>query len=338
MRLTRRSALAGGLGLSVLAACAVAQSNNDHQVGGEWLNVNGVPQWLAVKGTPSVGPVLLILHGGPGGSETLLFRHFNRDLEQRFRVAYWDQRGAGRSYDPDNPPPNMTVAQFVRDLEVVMDHLRSRLRVPIVLLGHSWGSALGLLYARDHPKSVAGFIGVGQVADQAAQEAASYAFALSEAQRRGNSKAVSELRAIGKPPYEVPALMVKNRWVETFGGYFAPGFGKVGLVVSALLKGETGIGEIRQLIAANEFSLRAMWPEVRTMDLPTLVPEVQVPVAFLLGRKDRQCPAELAAAYFERLRAPEKSLTWFERSAHNVPFEQPIEFNRKVVDLVDRWS
>jgi hypothetical protein len=31
----------------------------------------------------------------------------------------------------------------------------------------------------------------------------------------------------------------------------------------------------------------------------------------------------LAASYFETLRGPMKVLHWFERSAHNVPFDEP---------------
>jgi pimeloyl-ACP methyl ester carboxylesterase len=206
-----------------------------------------------------------------------------------------------------------------------------------VLLGHSWGSALGLLYAHRSPGTVRGCIGVAQVADQAAQERASYAFALAEARRRRHARAIRELEAIGEPPFDVPALGVKNRWVEAFGGTFAPGFDKFGMVVGALLRGETSIGEIRHIIAANEFSLAAMWREVRTLDVPALVPEVAVPVAFMLGRQDRQCPPDLAAGYFGRLRAPGKTLRWFERSAHNIPFEQPAEFDAEVAELVGRW-
>ncbi len=305
---------------------------------GEFVPVNGDRQWLMLTGAPASGPLVLILHGGPGGSETVLFRHFNKGLEAGVRVAYWDQRGAGRSYDPKRPPSNMTVAQFVRDLEVVVAHLRERTGAPVVLLGHSWGSALGLLYARERPRTVAGFIGVGQVADQAAQEVASYACALAEARRRRHRKAILQLEQIGPPPFDVAALMTKNRWVEAFGGYFAPGFNKMGAMASALFKGETSVGEVRRLIAANMFSLRALWPEVRTLDVTARVPEVEVPVAFLLGRQDRQVPSELAAAYVERLRAPAKTLTWFERSAHNPPFEQPAEFNAAVLEAVRRWT
>jgi pimeloyl-ACP methyl ester carboxylesterase len=54
-------------------------------------------------------------------------------------------------------------------------------------------------------------------------------------------------------------------------------------------------------------------------------------VFFFLGRHDRHVDANVAASYFEVLEAPFKHLTWFEKSAHNVPFEEPHLFNATVV-------
>ena len=104
--LSRRVLLAG-------AAAAGAGSLAWHQTrvrtdGGDWLEVNGDRQWLGVRGRS--GPVVLVLHGGPGASETALFRTFNASLEHHARVACWDQRGAGRSFDPDAPPTALSVA------------------------------------------------------------------------------------------------------------------------------------------------------------------------------------------------------------------------------------
>jgi proline iminopeptidase len=333
---TRRKALAAiasltmGIGLSRCSAESFSK-------GGSFIAVNGDRQWLKIAGTLAAKSVLLILHGGPGGSETILFRHFNRALETCFCVAYWDQRGSGRSFDPQKPSINMTVEQFVRDLDVIVEHLQIMLGLPIILIGHSWGSALGLIYAHRHPRVVAGFIGIAQVANTPVQLRASYNFALAEARRRQNAMAVRELEDIGPPPFDVEALRIKDRWVEAFGGYFAPGFPKMRTVLSALVRGETSIGEIRRLIAANDFSLKAMWPEVQILDVPRLVPSVAVPVAFFLGRLDRQVPGTAAESYLKQLQAPRKSLRWFEHAAHNIPFEQPDDFNREVMAVIGGW-
>src|SRR5499425_2031892 len=93
----------------------------------ERLPVDGARLFLQIRGANRTAPVLLWLHGGPGGAERPLFRYFNGDLEKRFVVVYWDQRSAGRSFDPKADPHRLTIAQHLADLDTVVDHLRHSL-------------------------------------------------------------------------------------------------------------------------------------------------------------------------------------------------------------------
>ena len=164
--------------------------------------LGGIDQWVMVRGENLANPPLILLHGGPGMSETALFRYYNAPLEQGFTVVYWDQRGAGKSFSPQIPRASMTVEQFLADLDELVDTVCARVgRTRVVLYGHSWGSVLGTLYAARHPEKVAAYVGSGQVGDGLAGEEASYAFALAEAQRRGKRRLVEKLRAIGPPPH-----------------------------------------------------------------------------------------------------------------------------------------
>jgi proline iminopeptidase len=70
--------------------------------------------------------------------------------------------------------------------------------------------------------------------------------------------------------------------------------------------------------------------ELLSLDLIRSVSTVDVPILLLVGRYDRCTNARLAAAYFETLHAPVKRLLWFEKSAHNIPFEEPGLFNATV--------
>jgi pimeloyl-ACP methyl ester carboxylesterase len=122
----------------------------------EYRRLGGIEQWVMIRGLSIDNPVLVLLHGGPGFSETGMFRYFNAELERSFTVVYWDQRGAGKSYDPDIPKESMTVARFVADLDELVDAVRQRLgKDRVVIFGHSWGSALGVLYTARYPQKVA---------------------------------------------------------------------------------------------------------------------------------------------------------------------------------------
>src|SRR5215470_5870779 len=131
-----------GFAVTVLTDNAVANGAISRS---EYLSINGARLYLQTRGANPTAPILLWLHGGPGGAERPLFRYFNGKLENHFLVAYWDQRGAGRSFDAKSNPQDLTVAQHINDLDEVVDHLRRTLgQDKIVLIGHSWGAALGL--------------------------------------------------------------------------------------------------------------------------------------------------------------------------------------------------
>lgn len=297
--------------------------------------IGGIEQRLWFRGIDVRKPIVILLHGGPGASEAALFRHFNSDLENEFLMVYWEQRGTGRSYRASIPPESMTVDQFVRDLDDVVELVRERFdKDRVVLLGHSWGSAIGLRYAARHPANVAAYIGVGQVADMREGERLSYEFALREARRRGNEDAIKALEKIGPPPHTVDQMLTSRKWVERFGGSFHADLSTGKLIWAALHTDEANLIDLITFGRGNRFSLEHLWEEFRAFDIDTRLTRFDTPVVFLLGRHDWQVPAVVAARYFERIDAPAKRLIWFEQSAHNPPFEEPARFNRAIVEAL----
>jgi pimeloyl-ACP methyl ester carboxylesterase len=301
----------------------------------ERLPINGVEQSVWIRDRSGRAPVLILLHGGPGASESALFRHYNAELEEHFLVIYWEQRATGRSFDSDIPDETMTIAQFVDDLDVLVDRLRERFAAPkVALLGHSWGSAIGLLYAERHPDKLSAFVGTGQVASMPEGEAESYAFALSQAKARGDGDALEELAEIGPPPHDVDAMLTSRKWVERFGGSFHADLSTGSLVWAALGEPEANVWDLVLFGRGNRYSLERLWPEFSSLRLMGEQTSFDVPIFFILGRYDEQVPARLAAAYFDQIQAPRKRLFWLEGSAHNAPFEEPTAFDAILIERV----
>jgi len=300
------------------------------------VTVGGVAQRLWFRGMNATSPAVILLHGGPGTSETALFRHFNADLERHFLMVYWDQRGTGRSYRSGIPTATMTIDQFVRDLDEVVEIVRHRFgKTRVVLLGHSWGTALGIEYAARFPDKVAAYVGVSQVADMREGERLSYEYARSEARRRELRSAMQALDRIGEPPHTVDQMLTSRKWVERFGGSFHGDMSTGKLIWAALGTDEANLIDLIKFGQGNRFSLDHLWNEFRAFDADDHFIAFRVPVFFLLGRYDWQVPSILAERYFERIDAPLKRLVWFEHSAHNPPFEEPALFTETPVDLLD---
>ena len=64
----------------------------------EQVELNGVKQWISIRGTDIHNPVLLFLHGGPGSANLAKLRLQVPELEQNFIIVNWDQPGAGKSH------------------------------------------------------------------------------------------------------------------------------------------------------------------------------------------------------------------------------------------------
>jgi pimeloyl-ACP methyl ester carboxylesterase len=299
-----------------------------------YLRLGGLDQWVMLRGENLVNPPLILLHGGPGLTESSLFHHFAAPLEKDFTIVYWDQRGAGKSFNRKIPRSSMTVEQFIADLDELVDFVRKRVeKDKVVLYGHSWGSALGALYAARFPEKVAAYVATGQIGDWAAGESSSYAFAVAEALRLHDDRALKKLRAIGPPPYTAQSV-----WTERMQLMRLEGNADVGTLWSllriVLARPESSILDLPNILRGFRFSLDAMWREVSRLNLNKLVPALQVPVFFLLGRKDHWVPPETSVAYFDALTAPSKRLVWFEQSGHEPFVDEPAEFNAAMAQLV----
>ncbi len=132
-------------------ALAITAPNGIQQA--SFVSIGGIEQWVEIRGENIDNPVVLMLHGGPGGAMSSFSAIF-RPWEKHFTVVQWDQRGAGKTYGRNGTHEDpMTIARMVRDGIGVTDYVENLLhKRKIILLGHSWGTELGVLMIRKHPE------------------------------------------------------------------------------------------------------------------------------------------------------------------------------------------
>lgn len=98
------------------------------------------------------GDTIIYLHGGPGGTLERQLPNLLPLAERHVIIAY-DQRGGGRSDIGDTT--RITPARHVQDLENVRRHFGVERPT---LMGHSWGTAVAIMYADAYPQNVARLI------------------------------------------------------------------------------------------------------------------------------------------------------------------------------------
>ena len=297
------------------------------------VTVNGRTEWLSLRGQDRSKPVLLFLSGGPGGSQLVTARHCFADLERDYVVVTWEQPGAAKSYSAISPE-DITLDTYLSDGAAVTDLLRSEFgQDRIYLMGESWGSALGLMMARDHPEHYRAFIGTGQMVDFLETDRIDYQTALDDARASGNQKLVGQLEKQGPPPYESGTALKTAAFLSPLNGLSARS-GQLHSAVFSTMDGVYGV-EYGLLDKVRFFwgLLRvfdAFYPDLYPVDLRQSAAEQQIPIHIFHGRYDYNAPAGLAEDYYARLSAPSKSLVYFEHSAHN-PWQTENElFNDEV--------
>lgn len=304
------------------------------------IEIGNSMQWILIRSENIDNPVILFVHGGPGTSQLTQMRNNTSSIEKYFTIVNWDQRGAGKSYAAIHDISRMNVNQFVSDIIELSEYLIKRFnKRKIILAGHSWGSAIGMLAAARRPELYSAYIGIGQVSNMAESERISYEWTLEQAREKKDSAAVKKLEEIGEPPYSgawQKKFMTQRRLLGKFGGeYYGSKNGAFGVVFKNLIVStEYTLTDRINFFRGIFGSVALLFTEFLKTNLFEQVPEVKIPVWFMLGRHDYEVPSTLSAKYFETLKAPEKHLCWFENSSHLPNTEERDLFNKILVEKI----
>jgi pimeloyl-ACP methyl ester carboxylesterase len=324
----------GVSGLFILNGCVGRTANIDNPDSVAELTtveIGGMDQWILIRGNDISSPVLLWLHGGPGASQMPIHHAFTRDLEEEYIVVHWDQRGAGKSNHRGFSEETMTFDRFVEDTHELTQYLKERFnRQRIFLLGHSWGSQLGIQTVKRFPADYHAFISVGQVVHAQRANQLSYDWLQDQVQADGSRRQKRSFERLGTPPFtEHDRYVSFAKMKEQFGGGMDAGMGR--LAWTALRSKEYTIGDyIKWLRGANRGS-GPMWEETQNFNMFEEVPTLELPVWFIIGSNDYNTPARLVEEYHESLEAPEKHLVVMDGTAHTPFIGDPARFNREVI-------
>jgi pimeloyl-ACP methyl ester carboxylesterase len=277
---------------------------------GAFADINGVPQWITIRGADRANPALLLISGPGFGYAAIapLFAEWERD----FTLVQWDQPGAGFTFAKSRSEV-VSIAQLVADGVAVVERACARLGVrQLALLCFSAGTIVGLTMAKRRPELVAAYVGNGQVVDWARQDALSYDLLLARARLAGNETMLQELTAIGPPPYaDTAADAVKSKYagaptpreaaaLADFGALLAAASQGVPAGASYLAPGLQWPEPFPRTFAAYS----ALRSEIVTFDARRLGRCFDVPMFFLQGAEDVFTVSSEVEAYAAELAAP----------------------------------
>ncbi|HEX6536237.1 MAG TPA: alpha/beta hydrolase [Gemmatimonadaceae bacterium] len=295
--------------------------------------LGGTRQVVNVRGADRANPILLFIHGGPAAPEMPIAWAFQRPWEDFFTVVEWDQRGSGRSFpleDTTTLAPTLSVDRYRDDAIELIELLRRKYgKRKVFVLGHSWGSIVGLSVAAKRSDLLYAYIGVGQVIDFQENERVGFEWTLDSARKDGNAKAVRELEALrpypGPGAFDISKMTTERNWSIHYGALAAYRDNADFYFDAGHLSPEYGPADLKAWDDGSAFTIRTLFPKLGDVSFEHLN-ELDVPVILFLGAHDYTTPSSIAADWLRRLTAPKKLAVWFEHSAHLPMMEEPGKF------------
>ncbi|WP_218145975.1 alpha/beta fold hydrolase [Massilia timonae] len=306
-----------------------------------FVTIGGIEQWVTVSGEDCANPVLLYVHGGPGNPTSRYGAGPYAPWRKHVTLAQWDQRGSGMTWSrhrPDEDVP-LSVEQIRDDGIEVARYLAQRFgKRKVILLGSSWGSMVGVHMAKQSPALFCAYVGVAQLVGHRANMT-TWGSVLERARAAGDTATVTQLEALGPPPWTNPRNFgVVRRAVRKYEAQVTDPTPRAWYEVLPRYATPQALADYT---AGEDYSFLKYvgWKGdgmESTTDLYRLGPRFELPVHLVQGKEDLLTEPQVTRRWFESISAPDKSLVEAPRAGHdpNVPL---IDAQKQVLAERLRW-
>jgi len=314
-----------------------------------WVRNQGADMPVYVHGNVDSKVIMLVVHGGPGGNgPEYRSGSYAEDLESKYAVAYWDQRGQGMSQGKYSAE-DITIETMVEDLRAVILVLKKKYEgSQVFVFGHSWGGTLTAKYmvTADYQNLAAGWIESNGAHDipklnrdaiQMFKDVSTAQLALGnnttnwqETLDWANGVDINNITdEIGG---EINSRGQKtDEWLQG-DGVVAPS-DESGIRAS-LLTGHTN--PLTSLLSGNYTSNQLVQNGIEEVALTPELSRVTIPSLFLWGRYDFIVPPSLGEDAFREVSSADKELFIFEKSGHSPMNNEWEAYNAAIVQFIER--
>lgn len=296
------------------------------------MDINGSPNGFFINSQNTDNPVLLFVSSGPGTDDYVFTdKYKDMKLENEFTVVYWDYRDMGIAYDKSFDTGKITLENILKDTETVTEYLKNRFgKDKIFIMGFSGGTHISLQAVHKHPQNYYALINMAQaVTDGSERDALMYEFMRQTFADRGDSASLRKLedsvektedgRVVCKDWYNYVYLLHKAG-----GGTIKDKSEFEGIVLPVLFSRCYTVKEKLQYVPAMKMYRKTpLAEELAGFDYRVSVTSLEIPVYFISGESDYNCPWELVREYCDIIEAPNKEFFLIPDSAHSPLWENP---------------
>lgn len=292
------------------------------------IKINGSKQTVMIRGHQKDNPVIIVVHGGPCCSEIPYIKKYQKNLEKKFTIVHYDQRGSGKSYNVFEEYSNLSPALLVEDLIELSSFISKEFgNQKIILMGHSFGTYISMQAIAKEPQLYRSYIGIGQVADKIVGETDNLNYCIEQAKLQNNQSDVSYLESL-RNSIETGQIIAPRNCVRKYGGAALQINETKDMVEGILFNPEYNFMDaIRYSLGIAKFQ-DSLMNEQSASPITRLVQSVDVPIYFIMGQYDHMTSVKAAREYFDILDAPQKEFIIYENSAHYPQLEEKETFDQ----------
>jgi pimeloyl-ACP methyl ester carboxylesterase len=309
----------------------------------EKLNINNSDQWVLIRGKNIDAPLLIHVQAGPGLPMISEANKMGKllNLENKFLVAYWDQRGCGRSFNKNIPAETIHLTQMADDLiSCTKCLLKKYNKNKAVIVGYSIGATVSLMAAAKESNIFSAIFTAGLDLDIPYANQYALEFAMNKAADGNNKKLIQKINELKRQPIvETKRFQQRAEILTNLGGIKAgSNYNRLLLstVKNILFSKYYGIGGLIKTMKGMAFCQNALIPELNNFNLFRSVTKVSVPVHFIQGALDGIAPPVKGKEYYEQLEAVNKSFMVFEKSAHMPHYEESEKFSNLILSYSNK--
>ncbi len=303
----------------------------------EHVEINGIKQYIQIRGKDKSNPVILFIHGGPGGSMAGLAHIMQGSWEDKFTVVNWDQRNTCKTLLANKDKVAEiakigTMEDYIQDIDEIIKYLHTVCEFEkLIIMGFSWGSVIGSEYAKVHPENVSAYIGVGQLINYIEGFQVVCGQLMERAREAGNKKDIKKintiLAAIPEDGHDIDELLKQVMVFSSLGAKYISkntrAFPTKEFFASPLLDKASRKTWFKSDSKNYEGTFKTMCDyDFRDhMSFP-------VPVVFITGEDDTSCPHSMLQEIIDNVEAPSKELHIVSKAGHTCFWDNEEEFVR----------
>lgn len=226
----------------------------------------------------------------------------------------------------------LTLDTFIQDLHILISLMLKRFhQKQLTLLGHSWGSVIGLKFALTYPELINTYVGCGQVINMVEGSKKAWEYAMQKADEKTKQKLADIDISYQSEHWLKDLLFVTKTVVKYKGSYYGHrNYNK--MIKDFLFSSAYSLSDLLHREKGSIQSIQRLWLELMSvsfMDIHSLA----FPIVLIEGKHDHHVDCKLVEVFYQQLTS-DKKLYLFDKSCHFPQWSEAKQFNQVLLELL----